>query len=703
LKLNQKHSTRLINVISNPFFLALPFAIILILFLPDASTKYKTELLSKEVVQKPGGVECFEDLNNDGFDERIIIFHNLVRGQAAIKVMNTNGSNYEQWNFNGKYVKLSNKHHIADLNNDGYKEIYVFYSHDDSVFCAGIQPYPNKKVLFDRKFITTIQKRNGLIDFTLRHQSAYDIDNDGFDELCFIIVAGFSRQPRQFFYYDLQLDTIFAGPVTGINYCDLEVADLNDDGEIEIYMGGSTAANIPDSLNIPYNDYSSWFVGLNNKLEFMFEPIRSDGYPSSVLTESYTNNDGEKMLVVYHYTASSLSNKIVFYDENLNEVYDADIDISGKDYTKRATYVKRTIVNDEPYLLIGLLNEKLLFINDKGEKLEIDMRSDIANLFLMEDINGDGKTEYVFGTFSREELIIFDHNFNNPVLVPSHRKPMTDLPTEIGVIEIGNESRLLYILAEDHLYKYTYGINTSYYLKYPIWIVIYLIFVFIIWLSQRLQKYQVARNRKVQDTINSLQMKTIKSQMDPHFMFNVLNGLAHNVAKGNTEEAHDQILRFSLLLRSLMKRVDRIDISLNDEIQFVNSYLELEKFRFKDDFIFDIEVGKDADMNVRIPRMLIQLIVENSIKHGLRNKEGVKKLKINLRKFENNTKIVVEDNGVGRKEALIKTRETGQGLKLINDMIRLNRKLGGNDIQVTYIDLLNDVGKAMGTIVEVII
>jgi len=683
--------------------LAIPFVIIVILFLPVASTKYKTELISKEVVQKPGGIECFEDLNNNGFDERIIVFHNLVRGQAAVKVMNTNGSNYEQWNFNGKYVNLSNKHKIADLNNDGYKEIYVFYYKDDSVFCAGIQPYPHKDVLFDRKFITTIQKRDDLIDFTLRHQSAYDIDNDGFNELCFIIVAGFSRQPRQFYYYDLQLDTLFTGPVTGINYCDLEVTDLNEDGEMEVYMGGSTSANIPDSLNIPYNDYSSWFIGLNNKMNLLFEPIRSDGYPSSVLTEGYINSDGIKMLVVYHYSTPSLSNKIVFYEKSLNEVYSTDIDISAKDHSKRATYLIPITLKDEPYILVGELNGRMLFINDRGDKVEIDVNPDIANFFIADDLNGDGKIEYVFGTSSREELIILDHNFDNPVIQPSHRKPMTALPTEIGVINIGKEGKLLYILAENHLYKYTYGVNINYYLKYPIWIAIYLIFVFIIWLSQRLQKYQAQRNQKIQDKINSLQMKTIKSQMDPHFMFNVLNGLAHNVAKGNSKEAHDQILRFSKLLRTLMKSVDKIDTSLGDEIDFVKSYLELEKFRFKDDFVFDFVIENDVDLSIRIPRMMIQLIVENSIKHGLRNRIGEKILEVTAVREGEKTKISVEDNGIGRKEAYKKSRDTGEGIKLINDMIKLNRKLGGKDIRVIYIDSQDDSGKALGTIVEVII
>jgi LytS/YehU family sensor histidine kinase len=198
-------------------------------------------------------------------------------------------------------------------------------------------------------------------------------------------------------------------------------------------------------------------------------------------------------------------------------------------------------------------------------------------------------------------------------------------------------------------------------------------------------------------------MKTIKSQMDPHFMFNVLNGLANNVAAGKSNEAHNQILRFSQLLRSMMKRTDKIDISLVEELEFVKNYLELEKFRFKNDFEFTINIEKEVDKNIRLPKMLVQLLVENSIKHGLWDIAGLKKLNINIFRKAEKTHITVEDNGIGRKLAMKKTRGTGKGLKLIKDMITLNRKMGGKEITMSYTDLYDEGGKASGTMVEIVV
>jgi LytS/YehU family sensor histidine kinase len=175
------------------------------------------------------------------------------------------------------------------------------------------------------------------------------------------------------------------------------------------------------------------------------------------------------------------------------------------------------------------------------------------------------------------------------------------------------------------------------------------------------------------------------------------------VAKGSSEEAYNQILRFSKLLRFMMSRSERIDISLREEFDFIKNYLELEKFRFKDDFEYAIEISEDVDANIRIPRMLVQLLVENSIKHGLRNKIGLKSILIKVYSEEGKTKITVEDNGVGRQKAQEKTSTTGMGLKIINDIISLNKKLTGKEITLNYIDLDDENGVAQGTSVEVII
>ncbi len=682
--------------------MGIPIAIMVIIFLPNPRSRYKAELVGQEIVSKPNCEVYFSDLDGEGVDETIEVFHNIFKGQAAVKVRLNNGNNYGQWNFNGKYHIKSDNHYIADLNNNGIEEIYLFYYRNDSVFLSAIEPFISKNLLIDERFITRIHKRDGAIDYTVRCINSVDADNDGFKEMIFAIVAGFSRQPRQLIKYDLQDDTLIRSVSVGISYAGMEILDINNDSLPEFFIGSSTTDNIPESMDIPFKDNNSWVVGFNSDLEFIIGPIENNGYPTSTAIGSIIGQDGRKILVAYYNTISLNNDKLVLYDHHFDVIDTITINIEFEDPSLKRLIMEQFIYLGHHGILVGKFDKSILFVDENGNDYYFEDDTDITGLRMKEDINKDGKDEYIFHTQIAENIIIFDSQLKYPVEVGSKAILYSDLPFLTGVKNNPNE-RLFYILAENHLYYYRYGIDLGYYLKYLVWLIVYLLVVLILWSSQKLQRIQTAKKQRIEETINSLQMKTIKSQMDPHFMFNVLNGLAHNVAKGNNEQAHDQILRFSQLLRSLMQRVERIDISLSEEIDFVRSYLELEKFRFKDDFEFIIKVDETIDLTQRIPRMLIQLLVENSIKHGLRNKKGIKKLNLDAGITGDRTSIAIEDNGIGRKAAYRYNRDSGKGLKLINDMIQLNRKMGGKNISIEYKDLHNESGVPTGTVVLVLV
>jgi len=100
------------------------------------------------------------------------------------------------------------------------------------------------------------------------------LNRDGKKELIFILNAGFSRQPRAIFVYDLLNDTIRKSSSFGILLSNLVVADLDKDSVPEIYCSSSTAANIPDSMDIAYDDYHSWFVGFDNNLKLLATQLK---------------------------------------------------------------------------------------------------------------------------------------------------------------------------------------------------------------------------------------------------------------------------------------------------------------------------------------------------------------------------------------------------------------------------------------------
>ena len=700
--LSNHQKTILLNIIASPFFLAIPVSILIIIFLPNPSSKYKIELVSRKVANKPNSKMQSCDLNGDGKDERIISFHNAVKSEAAIKVMTNDDTNYDAWNFHGYFQKSGNDMFCANLNNDAFGEVYVFYYKDDSVFLGIVQPFPKKEILLQKKFITTVLRRNGKIDFSINLIKEADLNKDGLKELVFIINAGFSRQPRAIFVYDLLNDTITSSLSFGIFLSRLTITDLDNDSIPEIYCGSSTPANIPDSMDIAYDDYHSWFVGFDNNLRLLFKPIKNTNHPSSVNISFFIGDDGKKYIAAAFIDNSKKELTVKFFHSG-NNVFSLK-EFRNMKYSKSniITIMCSIELNNRNYILLGIKDNKFILINEKLEIISRKAQVNVTSLRKVVDIDKDGKDEFIFLS-TENTLVIYDNDLSNPATFETGIPPHISSWMEIGLKHNGSNQSEVFIRTDNYLYLYTYSPDNLYYLKYPIWILLYAFVVFVLWLTQRMQKIQLKRKQRIEETINSLQMKTIKSQMDPHFMFNVLNGLANNVAMGNSKQAYDQILRFSLLLRSLMKRTDKIDISLAEELEFVNSYLELEKFRFKDDFEFEIVTEESIDKSLRLPRMLIQLLVENSIKHGLRNKEGLKKLSVKL--FYKNQKIIiiVEDNGVGRKEAMQKTRDTGKGMKLIKDMIRLNRKLGGNEITLTYTDLYDETGKASGTRAEVVL
>ena len=701
--LTDRQKIILLNIVASPLALAIPLTFAVVFFLPNPSLKYKVELSEKALSNKPVCQESFYDLNNDSVDERVVVFHSVVKGEAAIKVLTNEGINYEQWNFHGHSQKGFDQYYCVDLDNDGFSEIYFFYYKDDSVFMGAVQPYPDKKMLFRKKFVSTVEQRNGNIDYRLDTFKSNDIDNDGVDELLFHLRGGFSRQPRSIFIYDHQDCSFKASKSIGASYGYLAISDLDNDSVKEIYCGSYTTANIQDSLNITYNDYSSWLLGYNSNLEFLFSPIEQKVYPSSVKVRNYTNKENKKFIVATYSDYENCNYKLVFYKANAKEYSSIDFEFTTSEFKENVLFIKPIKINNTPYVLIGIIDGYFVMYNENLEVKKIKTSIKNAIFHFSGDLNKDGADEFILQSRSGEYVIILDSKLKNPVWVKSHMQIHSKKPTNRGIKHNKNKPNELFIKSENNIYLYTYSLDYLYYFKYPMWLLMYGIITFILWFSQRIQNIRAKRRRQIEETINNLQMKTIKSQMDPHFMFNVLNGLANSVAAGKSTEAHDQILRFSVLLRSMMKRTDKIDISLNEEIEFISSFLELEKFRFKDDFNFNINVGESIDQKIRIPRMLIQLLVENSIKHGLRNKKGVKNLDINIQYQNEATQITVEDNGVGRKQAMKTTRDTGKGMNLIRDMIMLNRKLGGKDISIQYTDLFDESGKTVGTKVEVVI
>jgi two-component system, LytTR family, sensor kinase len=222
-------------------------------------------------------------------------------------------------------------------------------------------------------------------------------------------------------------------------------------------------------------------------------------------------------------------------------------------------------------------------------------------------------------------------------------------------------------------------------------------------LSTQLQEAE--RRIEIEQKATESELKALKSQMNPHFMFNALNSIQEQFMYGDKVQANEQMGNFTYLTRQILTVSGKKKINLSTEVEILTKYLELEKMRFAEGFEYDISLSENIDEDYhQIPPMLIQPFVENSIKHGLLHKQGDKKVKVffELDEAEENLICVVEDNGVGReKSAEIKSKRVQQHESFSTSATEERLKLLGNGLNnkdlLIYEDLKNEQGEAIGT------
>lgn len=217
---------------------------------------------------------------------------------------------------------------------------------------------------------------------------------------------------------------------------------------------------------------------------------------------------------------------------------------------------------------------------------------------------------------------------------------------------------------------------------------------------------QLALEKQYRDS----ELKALKSQMNPHFIFNVLNSIQEYIVLNNKVQASDYLAMFSHLIRSYLDQSGKKSISLQEETETLNRYLQLEALRFGEDFSMQMEIDVTLDLEIiKIPPMIIQPYVENGIRHGLFNKTGAKLLGVLIEKEgENMLKCVIQDNGIGRESAAkIKaskpTMHKSFALGATQSRIELYNQQSKSKISIEVTDLYDKENNATGTKIDLLI
>ncbi|MEL6134677.1 MAG: histidine kinase, partial [Bacteroidota bacterium] len=196
--------------------------------------------------------------------------------------------------------------------------------------------------------------------------------------------------------------------------------------------------------------------------------------------------------------------------------------------------------------------------------------------------------------------------------------------------------------------------------------------------------FLVIRSNRARRRANQLlALKSLRSQMNPHFIFNSLNSINGFIATHDDRTANKYLSDFSRLMRTVLDHSQQDFVPLGTELEVLKLYMKLEHFRFGDKFDYELDIDPELNQEqVFIPPMLVQPYIENAIWHGLRYKNEKGKLQVILAEAGSKIQIQIKDNGIGRKKsAELKTRNqkthqstglknTEQRVAIINDVYK---------------------------------
>ena len=213
----------------------------------------------------------------------------------------------------------------------------------------------------------------------------------------------------------------------------------------------------------------------------------------------------------------------------------------------------------------------------------------------------------------------------------------------------------------------------------------------------------------IQKAMADLEMKVLRAQMNPHFLFNAVVGIQNYILKNDIAHANEYLSRFAKLMRLFLQSSRSVSVVLAKEIEMLELYVSLEKIRFNDKFDYTFNIDKSLPLpDIKIPSLMLQPFVENAVNHGLVNKETKGWLEITFKYTDNNSclMVVIEDNGIGREKARQIAQENkpehiSTGMKIVEERIDTFFRAEDYAINMDVIDKYNNKNEAEGTRVTI--
>ncbi len=667
------------KTVFHKFLICFISALILLIVTLLLEDKYSATLISGKYSGQ-NVIYYYHDLDHDGKSEKIE-FHSYKTKKASVLVFH-NDQLIEQWNFNGNFVNIAEPV-IDDFDNDGTDEIFLFTENNDSIFLNCIDAI-SKKIEIKEVPICRIYTINDIYSYSISHGGLYDVDGDMIKEIFFSINSGFATRPRNNFAYYPAKDTLFVSPEScALNHISA-IFDMDDDGIPEIFGDNQAPGNC--SYERQFSDMYSWLMVFTPKMEFKFQPVIVGKYSSSTEFCPYRYNSKNYILAYHWYQGNEdMPDYLAIFDNNgaivkkkeLTEdivLGRANLYEPGRNYSKVYMFGSNGVI----YRINNKLEFKII-AKDLDAKLMCPLQI---------DVDGDKEQEYIFRSKTGRKLIIYRSDFSCPVYLD-----LSEILKRVTISMIKSKSNLPLIAVDTDNFIYTFKYGRTNIYKY--WYILFLLFFSISWfalfLFQKIREFRKIKVLNKRNQIVELQLKSIQSQIDPHFTLNLFQSFANLITEHETERAEYLFNRYASLLKATVLNSDKLFIPLQEELDFVISYLDLEQFRQRNRFSYKAIIADEINTDIQIPKMLLHTFIENAIKHGLKHLETKGKLDINASKHDGMIDLSIADNGVGReKAAKYATFSTGKGLKIMDQILDLYYFLNKIKIQYEIIDILID-------------
>lgn len=311
----------------------------------------------------------------------------------------------------------------------------------------------------------------------------------------------------------------------------------------------------------------------------------------------------------------------------------------------------------------------------------------------------ENNLQFLFGWLTQENTAVptIEYRLNdNPWMI-------TDIHSAISFANLTPQHYNLYVRSKSNASNV---FHISFNIAYPFWqrwwfflLVIIAIAALIIFIV-RGRLNAVRRESLLKHQVIESQMSALRSQMNPHFVFNTLNSINSYIIENKSQQASDYLTDFSRLVRIILEHSRKQLVTLEEEMRALKLYLELESLRLEGSFDYRIELDSTEAPGIKIPPLIIQPFVENAIWHGLRNKQSPGFIEIKVHNNGNGLQIAVTDNGVGRISAGKQQKIKGSNSFGTTSTIQ-RISLADPSSKVIIDDLYNDSGEAAGTRVTI--